>query len=39
MKEPPPWVQATPQHTTSGASDQAELHMIRAVDTGIINVR
>lgn len=37
-KEPPPWVPATTQHTTSAASDGAELHMIRAVDTGIINL-
>ena len=26
------------QHTSSGTSDEAELHMIRAVNTGIINV-
>ena len=25
-------------HTTSGVSDKAELHMVRAVDTGVINV-
>jgi mitotic spindle assembly checkpoint protein MAD2B len=37
-KDPPPWVPAGAQHTTSGASDNAELHMIRAVDTGIINL-
>ncbi|KAI0697536.1 spindle checkpoint protein [Cytidiella melzeri] len=37
-KEPPPWIPASVQHTTSGASGQAELHMIRAVDTGIINL-
>ncbi|KAI0275032.1 spindle checkpoint protein [Gloeopeniophorella convolvens] len=36
--DPPPWVPATTQHTTSGASEQAELHMIRAVDTGVINL-
>ena len=38
-KEPPPWVPATVQHTTTGASEDAQLHMLRAVDTGIINVR
>lgn len=38
-QNPPPWIPATPQHTTAAASDAAELHMIRAVDTGIINVR
>lgn len=37
-QDPPPWVAADKQHTTSGASDNAELHMLRAVDTGIINV-
>ncbi|OBZ78751.1 Mitotic spindle assembly checkpoint protein MAD2B [Grifola frondosa] len=37
-KEPPPWIPAITQHTTSGASENAELHMIRAVDTGIINL-
>ncbi|KAI0931699.1 hypothetical protein AcW2_000536 [Taiwanofungus camphoratus] len=38
-ENPPPWIPVTPQHTTAAASDAAELHMIRAVDTGIINVR
>ncbi|KAI0756843.1 DNA-binding protein [Daedaleopsis nitida] len=37
-KDPPPWIPATTEHTTAGASDTAELHMIRAVDTGIINL-
>ncbi|KAF5368380.1 hypothetical protein D9758_002280 [Tetrapyrgos nigripes] len=37
-KEPPPWVPAEGQHTTSGAGDDAELHVIRAVNTGIINL-
>ncbi|EGO05327.1 hypothetical protein SERLA73DRAFT_118887 [Serpula lacrymans var. lacrymans S7.3] len=37
-KEPPPWVPADIQHTTSGASENAELHLLRAVDTGIINL-
>ncbi|KAI0308172.1 DNA-binding protein [Multifurca ochricompacta] len=36
--DPPPWIPATNQHTTSGASERAELHMIRAVDTGVINL-
>ncbi|KAJ7225276.1 DNA-binding protein [Mycena pura] len=34
---PPPWIPAYTQHTTSGASEEAELTMIRAVNTGIIN--
>lgn len=37
-QDPPPWIPADKQHTTSGASNNAELHMLRAVDTGIINV-
>ncbi|KAF8203091.1 DNA-binding protein [Pholiota molesta] len=37
-KDPPPWIPAVSQDTSAGASDDAELHMIRAVNTGIINV-
>ncbi|OCH86053.1 DNA-binding protein [Obba rivulosa] len=37
-KDPPPWVPAATHHTTSGASENAELHMLRAVDTGIISL-
>ncbi|TFK30884.1 DNA-binding protein [Coprinopsis marcescibilis] len=37
-KDPPPWIPAETQHTTAGASDKAELQMIRAVNTGVINV-
>ncbi|KAJ7293135.1 DNA-binding protein [Mycena rebaudengoi] len=37
-KNPPPWIPAYNQHTTLGASEDAELHMIRAVNTGIINL-
>jgi hypothetical protein len=37
--DPPPWIPALTAHTTGGASDNAELYMVRAVDTGIINVR
>lgn len=36
--DPPPWIPANKQHTTEGASEHAELHFIRAVDTGVINV-
>lgn len=36
--EPPPWVPADRQHTTSGVSEEAQLHVLRAVDTGIINI-
>jgi len=37
-QDPPPWMPAGTQHTTTGASDDAELYMVRAVDTGIINL-
>jgi len=37
-KDPPPWIPATAPHTTAKASDNAELHMLRAVDTGVINL-
>jgi len=37
-QDPPPWIPAEKQHTTSGASTGAELLMVRAVDTGIINL-
>ncbi|KAI0319771.1 DNA-binding protein [Amylostereum chailletii] len=35
---PPPWIPAVTQHTTPGASPDAELHMVRAVETGVINL-
>lgn len=38
FQEPPPWMPAEIQHTTYGASKSAELSMIRAVNTGVINV-
>lgn len=37
-QEPPPWAPASRPDTTAGAADVAELHMVRAVDTGIIDV-
>jgi len=37
-QDPPPWIPAPTEDTTAGASEKAELHMIRAVDTGIINL-
>ncbi|KAJ6503335.1 DNA-binding protein [Mycena vitilis] len=37
-KNPPSWIPAYTQHTTTGASEDAELHMIRAVNTGIVNL-
>jgi mitotic spindle assembly checkpoint protein MAD2B len=37
-KEAAPWVPAQLQNTTEGTTDQAENHVIRTVDTGIINV-
>ncbi|KAG6914635.1 hypothetical protein DXG01_016196 [Tephrocybe rancida] len=35
--EPPPWIPANAQDTTPGADTNAELQMIRAVNTGVIN--
>ncbi|KAJ7361538.1 DNA-binding protein [Mycena albidolilacea] len=37
-KNPPPWIPAYTQHTTAAASEDAEMHMVRAVNTGIINL-
>jgi len=37
-KDVPPWMPALHQHTTAGQSDKARLHVVRAVDTGVINV-
>ncbi|KAF7784071.1 hypothetical protein Agabi119p4_236 [Agaricus bisporus var. burnettii] len=37
-KEQPPWVPAELQNTTSGTTDDAEMHMLRAVNTGIVNL-
>ncbi|KAL1951423.1 hypothetical protein VTO73DRAFT_572 [Trametes versicolor] len=37
-KEPPPWIPASRPETTAGVTDAAELHMVRAVDTGIIDL-
>ncbi|KAH9937304.1 DNA-binding protein [Fomitopsis serialis] len=36
--DPPPWIPAAEEHATAGASDKAELHMLRVVETGIINL-
>lgn len=36
--DPPPWLPAVTQHTTPGASEKSELHMVRAVDTGVVNL-
>jgi hypothetical protein len=35
---PIPWVPAMRAHTTSGMSDGAELHAVRAMETGVIDV-
>lgn len=37
LKDPPPWVPAVKSHTTSATSDNAETHLVRAVNTGIID--
>jgi hypothetical protein len=36
--DPPPWTPASRSHTTAGASADAPTHVVRAVDTGVINV-
>ena len=38
-KDPPPWVPAVTSHTTSAVSESAETHLVRAVNTGIIDAR
>ncbi|KAI0727808.1 DNA-binding protein [Fomitopsis betulina] len=35
---PPAWVPAIDAHTTAAVTDKAELHMVRVVETGIINL-
>ena len=37
-QDPPPWVPADKRYTTAGTPDNAQLHLLRAVETGIINV-
>ncbi|TRM65882.1 DNA-binding protein [Schizophyllum amplum] len=36
--DPPPWLPADGQHTTAGASEEAQVHVVRAVNTGVINL-
>ncbi|EPT01532.1 hypothetical protein FOMPIDRAFT_1059716 [Fomitopsis schrenkii] len=36
--DPPAWVPAIEAHTTAAVTDKAELHMLRVVETGIINL-
>jgi len=38
LSDPLPWVPAARQHTTAGTSDEAEVHVVRAVETGVINM-
>ena len=37
-QDPTPWVPADKQYTTSETSDDAQLHLLRVVETGIVNV-
>ncbi|KDQ15724.1 hypothetical protein BOTBODRAFT_54600 [Botryobasidium botryosum FD-172 SS1] len=37
-QDPSPWIPAAHQHTTAGTSENAEVHVVRAVETGVINV-
>ncbi|KAG9051315.1 hypothetical protein FS837_009582 [Tulasnella sp. UAMH 9824] len=36
-QDPVPWVPAVLQHTAAGTSGEADVYMVRAVETGIIN--
>ncbi|KAG9079586.1 hypothetical protein FRC06_007638 [Ceratobasidium sp. 370] len=36
--DPPPWIAASKQHTSAGTSDDAQLRVIRALETGVIDV-
>ena len=36
--DPPPWVPADKQYTTSATPDDAQLHLLRVVETGIVSV-
>ncbi|QRV97321.1 mitotic spindle assembly checkpoint protein MAD2B [Ceratobasidium sp. AG-Ba] len=37
-QDPPPWIAASNQHTSAGTSDDAQLRVIRALETGVIDV-
>ncbi|KAG6380867.1 DNA-binding protein [Boletus reticuloceps] len=37
-QDPPPWVPADKQYTTLGTPDDAQLHLLRVVETGIVNL-
>jgi len=37
-QDPPPWVPADKQYTTLGTPDNAQLHFLRVVETGIVNL-
>lgn len=37
-QDPPTWIPADKQLTTAATPDNAQLHLLRAVETGIINV-
>ncbi|CAE6387168.1 unnamed protein product [Rhizoctonia solani] len=36
--DPPPWIAAHPQHTSAGTSEDAQLRVIRALETGVIDL-
>ncbi|KAG8906748.1 hypothetical protein FRB99_006239 [Tulasnella sp. 403] len=36
-QDPVPWLPAVAQHTTAGTSEESEVYMVRAVETGVIN--
>ncbi|EIN13986.1 DNA-binding protein, partial [Punctularia strigosozonata HHB-11173 SS5] len=36
--DPPPWIPANIEHTTAASPELSEVHLVRAVDTGIVNL-
>jgi mitotic spindle assembly checkpoint protein MAD2B len=38
IQDPAPWIAASKQHTSAGTSDDAQLRVIRALETGVIDV-
>ncbi|KZT55055.1 spindle checkpoint protein [Calocera cornea HHB12733] len=36
--EPPPWMPAVMQHSSEGVGDESKLHVVRALNTGVIDL-
>jgi hypothetical protein len=39
IQEPIPWVPASKQHISNEQTPSAQLHVVKVVETGVINVR